>query len=417
MTRLKKISYPRRYHPMLVSHSGTDERMDSVTALALWERFDQLPEAQRMLVSADIVAEKIKILQETFHCDDRMIGQITLIIRKIFFGELSLPECEAKIGSILATTSGGDPNQAKAIVEFIEKEILTIQPKPEAEEIQETIKPQRVTMNISLLQALSKYQNLGNQLITRERIRVKSQPEPVRPSLFYWLKYYRDELGVGQHDSVQRGQFLFRSENGKRLSAEERERLALILKSVEEDFPLSIDTERQEIVFPVFSGVMVNEGLQTSVAPASARMTHSPAFIDTRANDERAKKFTPANAPVLRSRDTSQQRDSIATQGAAGGLRMGRGMHFSNLEQVRAVTDESYIPAQNNVGNMSFSANHIFPAEKEITKESVSSGQTVEMPVQKPTQQETPSVLRSVASPSPKPNPFHIHPVSLGKKK
>lgn len=404
-----------RYYPMLVV--GNDET-DAVSALThIWEQYKVLPQKQKAILLSAELPERLKKLQDIFHIDNGIFKNITICVRKIFFGELSLPECEAKIGSILATTGGGDPNQAKAIVEFIEKEILTIQPKPEAEEIQETIKPQRVTMNISLLQALSKYQNLGNQLITRERIRVKSQPEPVRPSLFYWLKYYRDELGVGQHDSVQRGQFLFRSENGKQLSAEERERLALILKSVEEDFPLSIDTERQEIVFPVFSGVMVNEGLQTSVAPASARMTHSPAFIDTRANDERAKKFTPANAPVLRSRDTSQQRDSAATQGAAGGLRMGRGMHFSNLEQVRAVTDESYIPAQNNVGNMSFSANHIFPAEKEITKESVSSGQTVEMPVQKPAQQEASPVLRSVASPSPKPNPFHIHPVSLGKKK
>src|SRR3990167_4256207 len=60
---------------------------------------------------------------------------------------------------------------------------------------------QKETVYLPLLQALPKYKNLGNQLITRERIKVKSQAEPVRPSLFYWLKYYRDELGIGQHSS------------------------------------------------------------------------------------------------------------------------------------------------------------------------------------------------------------------------
>lgn len=109
---------------------------------------------------------------------------------------------------------------------------------------------QKNIISLPLLQALSKYENLGNQLITGERIRVKSQPEPVRPSLLYWLKYYRDELGIGQHSSVERGDFLFRSENGRKLSASERERVNLILKSVEENFPLSVDISRQEIIFP-----------------------------------------------------------------------------------------------------------------------------------------------------------------------
>src|SRR3990167_469776 len=109
---------------------------------------------------------------------------------------------------------------------------------------------QRETISLPLLQALPKYENLGNQLITRERIRVKSQAEPVRPSLLYWLKYYRDELGIGQHSSVERGDFLFRSENGKKLSGEERERISLILKSVEENLPLSIDPKNQEIFSP-----------------------------------------------------------------------------------------------------------------------------------------------------------------------
>ncbi len=74
----------------------------------------------------------------------------------------------------------------------------------------------------------------------------------MRPNLINWLRYYRSELGVGYHDNVKRGEFLYRSENCRKLSAEERERINLIVKSVEDDFPLDIDVSHSEIVFPAF---------------------------------------------------------------------------------------------------------------------------------------------------------------------
>lgn len=111
---------------------------------------------------------------------------------------------------------------------------------------------QSTIVRLPLLQALSKYEQLGNQLITQGRIKLKSQPETVRPSLLYWIKYYRDELGVGHHSSVERGNFLFRSENGKKLTPEERERVNLVLKSVEENYPVEVDTEQNVVIFPPF---------------------------------------------------------------------------------------------------------------------------------------------------------------------
>ena len=88
-------------------------------------------------------------------------------------------------------------------------------------------------LRVPVLKALADYSNLGNQNISNNRIRIKSQPEPVRGSLYNWIKYYRDELGIGQHSTVELGQVLFRSENGKSLNALERERVNLSLKYVE----------------------------------------------------------------------------------------------------------------------------------------------------------------------------------------
>ncbi len=314
-------------------------------------------------------------LQDTYHLSDVVIGSISLFIRKIFFGELTLEQAEAKIGSILMTTGGGDPNQAKAIVEFIRKDIMTIKPKPEVEEndeMKEEEKPAAGTVSMPLLQALSKYEQLANQLITGERIRIKGQGEAVRPSLLNWIKYYRDELGVGYHDNVQRGQFLFRSENGKHLSTEERERINLVLRSIEENLPVQIDTERSEIVFPR-SNAPTQSKPRTDRADvmATAKVEKGPALPGTPAHE------TPANSAFV-----------------SGNLGMVQGTHFGTSEQKASEK-----------GSLSFSSSHVFPAEKEkASNPSTSSGQAPKSAPQTP------------QAPVSKPNPFRIRPVSLSKK-
>ncbi len=172
---------------------------------------------------------------------------------------------------------------------------------------------QPTTLRLPLLQALSKYEQLGNQLITEERLKLKSQTETVRPSLLYWIKYYRDELGVGHHSSVDRGNFLFRSENGKKLTPEERERVNLVLRSVEENIPLDIDTEQNIILFPTF------------VPPAPAPVRQS----------------VPPMAP---------QRPAFQPSGSAV---------FQPAPSVQP-------------GAMSFSSKHVLPAEKAASEVSVS---------------------------------------------
>ncbi|NTW29761.1 MAG: hypothetical protein HGA33_00600 [Candidatus Moranbacteria bacterium] len=122
---------------------------------------------------------------------------------------------------------------------------------------------------ISLLPALGKYPKLGEQIVTRERLQLKSQPEPVRPNLTNWLRVYRDELGVGYHDPMTRGKFIFDSVNCKKLSSEERERLNLVLRSIEENMPIDIDPTKMEIVFPEFRASEKSHPVSRSTAPAT----------------------------------------------------------------------------------------------------------------------------------------------------
>lgn len=235
------------YYPMLVS----DETEPVEAKFQMWLKFRQLPEEKRNILVSEEVAWKMKELQDTFHLQEPGVAGVSLVVRKVFFGELDFPGAEARIGSLLTATGSGDPNQASAIVGFIQKDILTLKPaKDVATEDVAAGTPVLKTVRLPLLKAMGEYRHLSEQLLTGEKIKLKSSMEPQRPTLSNWLKSYREELGIGFHEPVLRGNFLFQSQNGKRLSNNDRARLNLVLKSIEEDFPLEIDTEHQAILFP-----------------------------------------------------------------------------------------------------------------------------------------------------------------------
>ena len=356
------------YFPMLVPSSGRNEIMSREENQAVWKKFYAISQLAQDIITHEQMPQKIVELQEKYQLADGLVGMVSLHIRKIFFEEMSLSDAGTSLRNILVS-NGDDGNKANAIVQFIQQEILTLKPKPRKEEREEeTTRLKSATVRLPLLQALSKYEQLGNQLITQERIKIKSQSEPVRPSLLYWIKYYRDELGIGHHDSVQRGNFLFRSENGKRLSAEERERVNVVLKSVEENFPLEIDTERSEIIFPVFE------------APVSRPIVPP---------------LQPPMAPYV-AQEKMQPRINPAFGFGHGSMTGGT---------------SAAAPAPPQGGEMSFSSKHVFPAEKEAPAPRTLMA-TVSMP-------ETPSTGAPAAVGAqtvPRPNPFRIHPVSLGKE-
>lgn len=300
------------YYPLLASEEITGGAVSKAEAEEVWSRFDLLSEQEKRILTAEEMPEKIHALQKKIDCDDAAIEGISVLLRWYFFKQLTEEELRSGLQQVVA-------EKAEQAWLFIQKEILTIKPATSSMEVSEEDKKQTTAIvRMPLLQALSQYEQLGHQLITRERIKIKSQTEPVRPSLLYWIKYYRDELGIGHHNSMERGNFLFRSENGKRLSPEERERVNLVLKSVEENAPLEIDTVQNIIVFPAF------------VAPLKPA---APAFTP------------PEGAPMF----SAPQPSSVSPKA------------------------EEKAPPVRSAGTLSFSSKHVLPAEKEsVVQEPVS---------------------------------------------
>ncbi len=192
------------------------------------------------------------------------------------------------------------------------------------------------TVKLPLLKALAEYPRVGEQMVTSDKIRLKGQGEPQRPTLANWIRCYRDELGIGMHDQVTRGRFLFQSDNGKKLSTQDRDRINLIIKSLEEEFPLDVDTDRMQIVFTASTAPAV----QAPATAAAPKLTFPSA---------------PQGAPERPVRPYTPPAPAAPAAPAAVSVSAGKGSFLG----------ATFGPAKNVAGDtLHFSTGHVLPGEK-----------------------------------------------------
>lgn len=120
--------------------------------------------------------------------------------------------------------------------------------KPFSRKIQQPVQQIKI-VEILLSQALKQYRKLGEQMITANRIKIRVFPEPVRPSVKNWIDDYYENLGAGEHGSIERGNFLFHGLNTKGLSSFDRQKLGSVLKALDEKTLVKINSETEEIIF------------------------------------------------------------------------------------------------------------------------------------------------------------------------
>ncbi|HOW60595.1 MAG TPA: hypothetical protein P5548_01250 [Candidatus Moranbacteria bacterium] len=144
------------------------------------------------------------------------------------------------------------PNTKALTLQLLEQNIISklimLSAKPSAKKSPAQSETER-RIQLPLSEALQKYKELGEQNITINQLKLKYFPTPVRPSIRNWITDFHDNMGSGKHGTVDRANYLFHSENGKKLTPVERQKLSLILKSLDEKTPLIIDTELQRIIF------------------------------------------------------------------------------------------------------------------------------------------------------------------------
>ncbi len=331
---------PNEFYPLL---AGYYDESDFEAYRSMWRAFRELPEFSRNLLTSEELPLALKALSERFGFDQSTTAFVSVLVRKLIFREWDETQSRAELVAWCQEFDTKNTSRCEEILEVIKSDVLTIVPKEE-EKAGEEDAP--VTIRMTLLEALSKYPQLGQQTITETRIKLKTSTELVRGSLINWLKCYREELGVGYHDAILRGQFLFRSQNGLRLTGEEHGRIEILLRSIEDREAVEIDTVHQVLIFPPVLGSKNPQSEQekslVSKAPLAPLAPIAPPLpMPVPMKEKQIVSIVPPEKEIPR-----------PVLGETGSL------HVLNKAQ--------FSPSNQTLGMLHFSSKHVLPVEKEI---------------------------------------------------
>ncbi len=224
--------------------------------------------------------------------------------------------------------------------------------------------------HLSLSDVLKKFPELGEQLITSMRIKLKNFPEPVRPSINNWLSDYTFSLGFESHSAMDRGTYLFRNDNSKILNSNDRERLSFILKAYDENSLVDVNVNTKQVIFPK---------RETKINEQKAMNNNQRTTNDERRtinNNQQAR----INTPQLQ----VPQRNISEIYNAK-----------KQSDQPKDIFKEERITTENrNAGNINFSSPQKLPYEKQVIQP---------QPIQQP------------QKPTPVPQPMRISSQNLRK--
>ena len=341
------IELPNEFYPLLADYDPSDLQ----SYRSVWMVFRELPEFSRNLLTSDELPLALRDLSIKFDFAQSTTMFVSVMVRKMIFREWDEEQSRAEL---VAWCQEFDPKNAARSTEIfsaVKSDILTIIPQEGRGTGEET---KRTTVRMALLEALSLYPQLGQQTITETRIKLKASVELVRGSLINWLKCYREELGVGYHDAMLRGQFLFRSQNGIRLTDEEHGRIGIILRSIEDREAVEIDTEHQTMVFPPYSGPKSPQSEQQEVLESEVPVVSVASF--------------PSKVAVIdggRGSHSGISQTGVPSQA------------FNETGSQHVLNDDSPFPPLNQtLGTLHFSSKQVLPVEKEVRPGNATLGST-----------------------------------------
>ncbi len=241
---------PNYLRPMMVGpiKSETDEQW-----AARHKKFKSLDDDIQEILASDETAKIIAQIANKYKFDETQIRNVARAVRLYYFSELPADE----IASYLETNIPVQQKVAEAITATLMRKIIH----------NENILPRETT---TVKDALEKYEDLRNQMVTNRDIIVYGTQSLARPTIGHWLTDYHLSVGQGEHSSIQRGNYLFHNKNAEQLSDAERQRLAIILKSWDENIPLVVDPTKQQIVFPAQKVVSTSKQIAQNKAGSTA---------------------------------------------------------------------------------------------------------------------------------------------------
>lgn len=239
----EKVFLCTNIHAVSATKNPDDETYEQIEEIQ--RKFLLLPrETKNKLVSFE-TSKIIKEIGDGFNLQLLQMANISRTVRGYYFGEIRIED----FPNVLSREIPTDINIAQEISKQIIEKIIE----------DKSLGVDKNVIDISLSEAIQKFPNLGEQLITSSPIKLKIFPQQFRPSIKNWIEDYRQTMGIQKHGMMERGNYLFHSDNGKFLTSGERKKLAEILRSLDEDVTLKIDPERQEVVFDMDESKIINQ--------------------------------------------------------------------------------------------------------------------------------------------------------------
>lgn len=156
-------------------------------------------------------------------------------------------------GDLLQAKTGADFNTCALLLQLLEERVLKnakmLSEKPVVEE-EVLLDAEKKEVQIPIMEALARYPKLGGQPLTANPLKLRYASDDLcRPSIKNWIKDFYEKMGTENHSNAERENYLYQSENAKKLTPLERQRVSVVLKSLEEDAPVSVDENNEILIF------------------------------------------------------------------------------------------------------------------------------------------------------------------------
>ena len=231
---MKKYREQKKYYPTLISNeNGIKKPGEGYKRL---QKLQALPQKTQDILVSDKIVDFIYGVEQRYHLQDVQTEEFSRTVRGYFFREVTEGGFAQKISALCKIS----PDEALKLL----RAINAIQPKKETKNDKNYIK-------LSFNNAIKKYPSILKQVITDKNIITKPFLKALKPTVKNWIVVYEKILDVSKHNTIERGEFVFRSDATKGLNEDERKKLLELFKSRDENDKLTIDVDSGKIVFEI----------------------------------------------------------------------------------------------------------------------------------------------------------------------
>lgn len=285
----------RSCYPMLATIIP-NQRDKADAVVILWEKFKSFPQSKKDILNSEKMSDFIYGASQNYNLDDAKTEEFSRTVRQYFFNEIVDGQFARKIADLCKASNEEGLEILSSIKNIQPEREMVAKRNPVTGKIYSAPKPASTIsfaskasvaskkavkgglssstaqasniVQVPVKRALNLYPKLESQSLTESQIVSKPFLKPVKPTIKNWLTVYEELMGAGKKGAIDRGNFLFHSEAAKNLPTEDRQKLAQVLKSADEDSNLTIDTIKGEIIFPETS---FNDSKQSSKKVPNSR--------------------------------------------------------------------------------------------------------------------------------------------------